>query len=70
MRDGGVRYYTPAQIQYAFGFPEDDLTCFGCRFCYHDGVGRDRCSITGDIVLHVHTERGYRCPVVFDEEVE
>lgn len=71
MRDGGVAYYTPAQLRYSFGFPEDKTVCQWCPFCYASGeLKRYVCRITGELLPFPFTSRGMRCPVVFDEEAE
>lgn len=62
--DKSVTFYTPAEIRYEFGFPNDYVNCFNCPFCYNDSVGRDRCSITAEILPFAHTERGTKCPAV------
>lgn len=71
MANDGIRYYTKATIVYQFCFPEDKTTCDGCRYCTTDNVGRFRCKITDEILLHIKTERGHNCPVCFfDDEAQ
>lgn len=63
-----VLYYTPARIEYDFGFPNSNVACYYCPFCYKDGVGRERCTITGEILMYACTERGKKCPAVVQTE--
>lgn len=60
----GVLRYTKARIEYEFSYPENETTCYGCRYCSKDAVGRERCKITDEILLHIRTERGHKCPAV------
>lgn len=62
--DNGVRFYTPAKLEYEFGFPNDNCVCQWCPFCYPEAtLQRHRCRVTGEYLVYPFTERGQKCPV-------
>ena len=47
----GVSYYTKGQAIITVAFPENDVCCRWCPFCYEEkGLARSRCKLTNDII--------------------
>lgn len=67
MKSDGVTHYTKARVEFDIFFPNDLTSCFYCPLCIRDTVGRDKCSLTREIIPFSHTERGQNCPAVIKE---
>lgn len=68
--DKGVLFYTFAEATIQISFPEDEVCCHWCPFIKHyDGLDRDKCSLTEDILFSKET-RGRNCPLVIINSVE
>ena len=67
--DRGVSSYSIADVTIQIAFPEQECKCRWCRFLTHnDGLDRDKCFLTGDIIYSRET-LGVNCPLVFINEV-
>lgn len=61
----GVSYYTKAKVE--VGFPESDIVCAWCPMLMRDyGLDRQRCGLTGEILLAPKFSIGDRCPLEFE----
>lgn len=68
--DGGVSYYTVADLSLQVHFPEDEVKCKWCPFLRHyDGLDRDKCQLTEEILVSKEIT-GVRCPLVVINEVK
>lgn len=66
----GVKYYTMAELNFKFGFPEKETVCGFCPFIKNEyGLNRHRCTITNDLVYSLDN-RGKDCPLLITGEVE
>lgn len=61
----GVSYYTKATAK--VGFPENDIVCGWCPLLMKDyGLDRQRCGLTGEILLAPKFSIGNNCPLEFE----
>lgn len=68
--DKGVTSYTFAECTISVSFPEEEHKCRWCRFLTHnDGLDRDKCFLTGDIIYSKETV-GINCPLVILNTVD
>ena len=68
--DRGVSSYTFAECTIQVSFPEDEVKCKWCPFLRHyDGLNRDRCSLTEDILFSVELI-GRNCPLTIINNVK
>ena len=68
--DRGVTSYTFAEATIQVAFPEDDVKCKWCPFIRHyDGLNRDNCSLTHDILFSTELI-GQRCPLTVINNVK
>lgn len=64
-----VLHYTKGLAVVEVGFPNDDTVCQWCKFCYSEyGLDRARCRLTDEVLRFPFSERGTKCPIVFDME--
>lgn len=61
----GVDYYTSGTV--GIHFPEDDLCCAWCPLMTSDVTKRERCGMTGEILLAPKDTIGIHCPINFKE---
>ena len=64
----GVSYYTFGMV--CVHFPEDDLCCAWCPLMTSDVTKRERCNLTGEILLAPKDTIGIHCPIKFEKENE
>ena len=62
----GVEYYTSGSI--SIHFPEDDKVCVWCPLMTSDVTKRERCGMTGEILLAPKDAVGMMCPINFVKE--
>lgn len=68
--DKGVTSYTFAECTITVSFPEEEHKCRWCRFLTHnDGLDRDKCFLTGDIIYSKEMV-GINCPLVILNTVD
>lgn len=63
MFEKGVSYYTRGVAEVKVAFPEDQVTCYWCRFCRKDDLGRCWCRLTNELLHTPISSRGEECPV-------
>ena len=64
-----VLHYTKGVAAVEIGFPNNDTVCQWCRFCYSEyGLDRARCRLTDEVLRFPFSERGSKCPIVFQED--
>jgi hypothetical protein len=70
--DKGVSYYTHGTAKIDVYFPEDDIRCKHCDFCYAESeMGRFRCRLTKHMVYNPnYAELPEFCPIKINEEKE
>lgn len=67
--ESGVRYYTTVVLQIKINFPEDDVCCHWCPYCFEEkGLNRNWCRLTNEMLYNPYAGIGERCPVKFEEK--
>lgn len=67
--DDGVAYYTHAKAEITIPFPEDEVCCKWCPYCYKDSMGRPCCRLTHKMVYAI-CGVDENCPIYEIEDVE
>lgn len=53
MFENGVSFYTTCIAEVEINFPENDVTCRWCRFCYAEkNVNRWKCGLTDRMIYN------------------
>lgn len=69
--DKGVGWYTKGIASVPVNFPEDEVCCKWCPFCWTEsGLNRYRCRLTNEILYFPNYGLGDKCPVVLNEKNE
>lgn len=64
-----VLHYTCGKAVLDVSFPNSDTVCQWCQYCYSEyGLDRARCRLTDEVLRFPFTERGTKCPIIFDME--
>ena len=64
-----VLHYTCGKAVLDVAFPNSDTVCQWCKYCYSEyGLDRARCRLTDEVLRFPFTERGTKCPIIFDME--
>lgn len=63
----GVTSYTTLAAKITVFFPENQVYCQNCEFCYSDGLSRSRCRLTHNLVFDLYN-RPDSCPLETEEE--
>ena len=64
-----VLHYTHGKAVLDIAFPNGDAICQWCKYCYSEyGLDRARCRLTDEVLRFPFTERGTKCPIIFDME--
>ena len=68
--DGGVSRYKVGIASIKIYLPYDHPVCQYC-WClgYDNGLDRKFCRLTDEFILQPSRERGFECPIKFDEQV-
>lgn len=70
MKESGVRFYEDGNLICTVGFANGKRVCMNCPFAYAEReLDRIRCRITSEILHFPNTERGQKCPIVFQEDL-
>lgn len=61
----GVREYTKGIVTIEVFFPNGDILCQYCPFCFEakDGLKRWRCQLTTELIFTPFDNVGERCPI-------
>ena len=70
--DNGVSFYTHGTASIDIYFPEDDIKCKHCDFCYAESeMGRFRCRLTKRMVYNPnYPDLPEFCPITIHKEKE
>lgn len=69
MRNNAVTWYTSGRVSLPVYFPEDRAVCQWCPYVRTDEpVKRQRCVLTGELLVYPFTARGNECPVILEED--
>lgn len=62
--DGGIKYYTSGIASIKVNFPEDEVCCKYCEYCYAEsGLNRCKCRILHEIIYSPNYGRLENCPI-------
>lgn len=67
----GVSWYTVGRATIDVNFPEDDIACIHCEYCYSEsGLPRCRCRLLREIIYSPYYGRLANCPIKIKEGTE
>ena len=67
--ENGVRFYGKYKAEIEISFPEDEICCRYCRYCFSEKeLGRYRCRLTNEIIYNPYVigVAGGECPIKFN----
>jgi len=63
-----IDFYTKGVASVEVNFPNDDVRCFNCEYCFTDNMKRERCRLMFDKLIFDANSRHEDCPIKFKEE--
>ncbi len=66
-RHDSVTYYTRGYAAVVVNFPENQICCENCEFCYDDSMKRCWCRLTRHLVFNPTVGRSPECPLEMEE---